>query len=106
MNCPKCKKTTLIIDSRCSGEKTRRRHKCLSCSFRFTTYEVIEDQTVLKNSQLKKVLSYRKVYPEDPRSDADIFNCIENIESQPFWKLVYWGTYLTGLSERKNKIAS
>lgn len=33
-----------IIDSRMSGEYRRRRYKCLNCEYRFTTYEVMEEE--------------------------------------------------------------
>jgi transcriptional regulator NrdR family protein len=43
MNCPKCGKETLVIDSRPSpGELIRRRRICNACSHRFTTYEITE----------------------------------------------------------------
>ncbi|HEY5892384.1 MAG TPA: transcriptional regulator NrdR [Chthoniobacterales bacterium] len=45
MRCPKCgAQEDRVIDSRASkeGESIRRRRECLTCHFRFTTYEVIE----------------------------------------------------------------
>lgn len=44
MQCPNCKKCeTQVIDSRMSEENAvRRRRKCSSCRFRFTTFERVE----------------------------------------------------------------
>ena len=45
MHCPICKNTdTKVIDSRVSqdGESTRRRRKCESCDYRFTSYERVQ----------------------------------------------------------------
>jgi transcriptional repressor NrdR len=40
MNCPKCHKPdTKVIDSRVIDVCIRRRRECVSCSYRFTTYE-------------------------------------------------------------------
>ena len=45
MHCPFCSaEDTKVIDSRlvAEGDQVRRRRECLSCSERFTTYEVAE----------------------------------------------------------------
>ena len=45
MKCPKClEKETRVTDSRTSAEAdmVRRRRECVSCGYRFTTYERIE----------------------------------------------------------------
>ena len=44
MICPKCGCTTRIVDSRSvdNGQSTRRRHACIRCNRRFTTYEITE----------------------------------------------------------------
>ena len=41
MNCPKCKSSTKVIDSRenYNGKEIRRRRQCESCGYKFTTYE-------------------------------------------------------------------
>ena len=47
MKCPNCHEPdTKVIDSRLlqEGDNIRRRRKCESCEFRFTTYEKIEQQ--------------------------------------------------------------
>lgn len=40
MICPKCgKDNNIVMDSRESNDSVIRRRKCLSCEYRFTTYE-------------------------------------------------------------------
>ena len=41
MNCTKCNGATTVLDSRLIERKTvvRRRHQCIQCCNRFTTYE-------------------------------------------------------------------
>lgn len=49
MKCPKCGVLDdKVVDSRLSrdGGNIRRRRECLTCGFRFTTYEAIESQDV------------------------------------------------------------
>lgn len=44
MKCPECGcEESKVIDSRPSENKVRRRRECISCGFRFTTYEIIEE---------------------------------------------------------------
>ena len=43
MKCRNCGGKTIVTDSRASGdygEIVRRRHECLNCKIRFTTYEI------------------------------------------------------------------
>ena len=50
MKCPCCEHSeSKVLDSRTSEEGTaiRRRRKCIACSFRFTSYERVEDSTLL-----------------------------------------------------------
>lgn len=43
MKCPECGyEDSKVIDSRPAENKIRRRRECLSCKFRFTTYEMVE----------------------------------------------------------------
>lgn len=51
MLCPKCKSNKLTcIDSRPSGDTTRRRRQCLDCKVRFSTMEIPEyEYNDLKN---------------------------------------------------------
>jgi len=49
MKCPKCSSLEgRVIDSRLAkeAESIRRRRECLECGYRFTTYEVVEDQDI------------------------------------------------------------
>ncbi len=44
MRCPECGcEESKVIDSRPTENKVRRRRECINCSFRFTTYEIIEE---------------------------------------------------------------
>ena len=46
MNCPSCKTDSVIVtDSRAAmdGDTVRRRRRCVTCSHRFTTIEVITE---------------------------------------------------------------
>lgn len=44
MKCPECGcDESRVIDSRPTENKIRRRRECIRCSFRFTTYEIIEE---------------------------------------------------------------
>ena len=43
MHC-RCGGSTEVIDSRQDGQKRRRRHRCRTCSKRFTTYEITADE--------------------------------------------------------------
>jgi len=43
MKCPECGyEDSKVIDSRPAENKIRRRRECLSCKYRFTTYEMVE----------------------------------------------------------------
>lgn len=45
MICPNCEGYTSVYDSRLTtGNRFRRRRKCLDCGFRFTTYEEIANK--------------------------------------------------------------
>jgi transcriptional repressor NrdR len=66
MECPKCgNDDTKVIDSRSSdeGESIRRRRKCESCDFRFTTYErhQIQLPTIVKNDGRRETFNREKV---------------------------------------------
>lgn len=45
MYCPKCKNIAGIVDSRRYEDTVKRRHKCKTCGFSFSTREVIDDKT-------------------------------------------------------------
>lgn len=50
MRCPRCASMdTRVMETRTTeeGRSVRRRRECMSCGFRFTTYERVEEQKVL-----------------------------------------------------------
>ena len=66
MRCPKCgSRDDKVIDSRQSRDSSsiRRRRQCLSCGFRFTTYEEIErsDLRVVKRNRTHEPFDRRKL---------------------------------------------
>ena len=66
MRCPKCgSRDDKVIDSRQSRDSSsiRRRRECLSCGYRFTTYEEIErsDLRVVKRDRTHEAFDRRKL---------------------------------------------
>jgi transcriptional repressor NrdR len=64
MRCPACQCTdTRVIDSRTTGESTRRRRECNPCGHRFTTHERIEHRLpiVTKKDGSREPYSREKV---------------------------------------------
>lgn len=66
MNCPRCGSRELKVnESRDlkSGSAIRRRRECLSCSYRFTTYERVENPSimVIKRSGGKEPYNKEKI---------------------------------------------
>ena len=66
MNCPYCGfKEDKVVDSRATAESSaiRRRRECLKCGQRFTTYEYIEDVSlmVIKKDGRRQVLDRKKI---------------------------------------------
>ena len=57
MICPVCGSGDLYcIDSReMRGNKRRRRHRCVSCDYRFSTVEIIVDTETLKDPALDDI---------------------------------------------------
>ena len=68
MKCPKCNALGLAAaDSRPYNGTIRRRRKCLNCGYRFSTFEIIEeDYRKMKDTEaeLAYVLSYLEVFLE------------------------------------------
>jgi transcriptional repressor NrdR len=71
MNCLKCNSSTSVVDSRPQETSAiKRRRKCNSCGYRFSTIEqVLTKKTVVKKVTVKKVVNKPKVKPRDPFSD-------------------------------------
>jgi transcriptional repressor NrdR len=67
VKCPKCpNEGTKVIESRdvAEGESIRRRRQCLSCDYRFTTYERVERPhlVVVKKDGTRQMFSRDKLY--------------------------------------------
>lgn len=92
--CPKCSSAdTEVIDSRLAAKAVRRRRHCLSCSYRFTTYERVERPRlmVIKKDQRREPFSREKLSVGIERacekrdiSKADIDAIIDEIECHLF----------------------
>ena len=94
MICPKCKfEDSKVVDSRPlnSDSSIRRRRECLSCKFRFTTYEYIQLSPimVIKKSGGREEYSREKIekslhlaFNKRPVSEEIIQNTINEIEDQ------------------------
>jgi transcriptional repressor NrdR len=66
MKCPKCThQDTKVVESRDAGEgdSIRRRRECLSCGYRYTTYERMErpNLAILKKSGERELFDRRKL---------------------------------------------
>ena len=66
MRCPRCGDIEdKVLESRtlANGESVRRRRECLSCSYRFTSYERIEEKRlmVIKNDGRREVFERGKL---------------------------------------------
>jgi transcriptional repressor NrdR len=74
MFCPKCSgRDTQVVDSREVQDGVRRRRECLTCKFRFTTYERIEAPQVVV---VKKNGSRERFNPEKVRKGMQ--TCCKN----------------------------
>lgn len=62
MNCPICNSSTIIVETRKSEDKIRRRKRCKSCSMKFTTYEIMDQDYEDIVKQKHRVLERAKVY--------------------------------------------
>jgi len=94
MRCPKCGcQDDKVIDSRASreGATIRRRRECLTCSYRYTTYEEIERAglSVVKRdgrreefSRDKLVSGLRKACQKRPVSPKMIEDLVEKIVNE------------------------
>jgi len=91
MRCPKCGcQEDKVIDSRASkeGATIRRRRECLSCTYRFTTYEEIEHEQLMvvkrdgRREPLTKeklLLSMKRSCQKRPVSEQDLVDAAEKI---------------------------
>ncbi len=94
MHCLNCgHEDTKVIDSRVAGDGVaiRRRRECVSCGFRFSTYEEIEilDLTVIKRDSTKELYSrekmevgIRKAFEKRPITDENFKKLVSQIEQE------------------------
>jgi transcriptional repressor NrdR len=90
MQCPLCKKSdTSVLDSRDEISFVRRRRECLSCSYRFTTYERTESPKfkVLKRNNIREEYCRPKLQKgielaleKRPFSESQISDIVTEIE--------------------------
>jgi len=92
MQCPRCKhKNSKVLESRTTQEDhaIRRRRECLSCHFRFSTYEQVEilDLSVIKRDGRREPYYFEKLYngivkafEKRPDTEKDIRRFAESIE--------------------------
>ena len=94
MNCPKCNSDdSKVIDSRSihNKENIRRRRECISCQFRFTTYEYIQTNPIMvikksgdreEYNRNKLESSFHMACQKRPVSEEVIQKAIQSIEDQ------------------------
>ena len=94
MNCPKCNSDdSKVIDSRSihNRENIRRRRECISCQFRFTTYEYIQTNPIMvikksgdreEYNRNKLESSFHIACQKRPVSEEVIQKAIQSIEDQ------------------------
>lgn len=94
MRCPKCNSIkSSVVDSRQAedGHTIRRRRECEQCDNRFTTYERVEEKTlvVVKKDGTREQFSREKIFngiirsaQKRPVSSGDIEAVVNRIEQQ------------------------
>ena len=94
MRCPKCgNQDDKVIDSRASreGSTIRRRRQCLHCNHRFTTYEEIENESLMvvkrdgrreEFSREKLLSGLKKACQKRPISPKAIEDLVETITDE------------------------
>ncbi|MDR2977226.1 MAG: transcriptional regulator NrdR [Streptococcaceae bacterium] len=83
MKCPRCQSENFkVLDTRASDDAVRRRRECVSCGFRFTTYERIEQPTLLvvKKDNTREVFDREKIMRGIIRSAQKRPISVEKIE--------------------------
>ncbi|MBM3156659.1 MAG: transcriptional repressor NrdR [Chloroflexi bacterium] len=92
MKCPQCGfKDTKVYDSRDANEGIRRRRECLSCSFRFTTYESVRtgNMIIIKKDKRREdfnrdklMTGIRKACEKRPLPTGIIEKMVDEIEAE------------------------
>lgn len=93
MQCPRCKQLEdKVIESRslANGRSIRRRRECMSCGYRFTSYERIEEKPLMvikKNTGRREPFDRGKIEKgiqqavrKRPISQLDIENMLDELE--------------------------
>lgn len=83
MKCPKCQEENFkVLDTRASDDAIRRRRECENCAHRFTTYERIEQPTLLvvKKDGTREVFDREKIMKGIVRSAQKRPISMETIE--------------------------
>lgn len=91
MKCPQCGfKDTKVYDSRDVNEGVRRRRECLSCGFRFTTYERVQtgNMVIIKKDKRREdfnreklLTGIRKACEKRPLPTGIIEKTVDEIEA-------------------------
>ncbi len=95
MNCPRCQKSTKVVNSRPleDGRAVKRRRECLHCSQRFSTYERLSlgDFRVVKRSGSRELYArhkieagLRKALEKRPVTEAEFQKLLFEIEADIF----------------------
>ncbi len=96
MRCPRCgEDNDKVIESRqsSSGTSIRRRRECCACSYRFTSYERIEERPlmVVKRSGIREVFDITKIsrglersLEKRPVSAETVSEILADIEDQAY----------------------
>ncbi|MER0123532.1 transcriptional regulator NrdR [Streptococcus sp. ZJ93] len=94
MRCPKCTSIkSSVVDSRQAedGNTIRRRRECEQCGYRFTTYERVEEKTlvVVKKDGTREQFSREKIFngiirsaQKRPVSSSEIEEVVSRIEQK------------------------
>jgi transcriptional repressor NrdR len=92
MNCIQCGfKDTKVIDSRDVNEGIRRRRECLSCGFRFTTYERVQtsNMVIIKKDKRREdfnreklLAGIRKACEKRPLPTGTLEKMVDEIEAE------------------------
>jgi transcriptional repressor NrdR len=93
MQCPYCAQPdSRVVDTRATGDGTRRRRECLNCHKRFTTYEQITEQLLIVKrdgrrepfDRHKLMQGIRIACAKRPIAMADIDRIVNQIEEHLF----------------------
>jgi hypothetical protein len=70
--CPVCEGRSTVTDSRGAVEHWRRRRRCLICSHRFTTIEILADTPLEANTRFKRrVFATLRRFLDDVEGEFD-----------------------------------